>query len=105
LHRNILATATGMLRAPGRTWHEVTARWSTLLTPIAAAIALAFGMIAYGVVEDEPVTVTIDAPPAAREPLDLAPLLAPDAEAPPALLIDMAEPSREAVLTAALVSR
>jgi len=37
-------------------------------------------------------------------PVGLVRSLAPDAEAPPALLIDLAEPSRDAVLTAALIN-
>ena len=49
-----------------------------------------------------------DAPELAADP-DTAPVglvrsLAADAEAPPALLIDLAEPSRDAVLTAALIN-
>lgn len=105
LHRAVMRTAESMLRT--RTWTEVASRWSAVLAPLAAGLAVASGVLAYRAATPAaspgPVAVT-DVPPVVA-PLDLGPYLAPDAEAPPALLIDVAEPSREAVLTAALVSR
>lgn len=105
LHRAVMETAESMLRT--RTWTEVASRWSAVLAPLAAGLAVASGALAYrAAVPDAPEGPAIASDlPAAVAPVDLGPYLAPDAEGPPALLIDVAEPSREAVLTAALVSR
>lgn len=105
LHRAVMETAESMLRT--RTWTEVASRWSAVLAPLAAGLAVASGALAYRAATPDAQagpTVAAEAPPAAA-PVDIGPYLAPDAEGPPALLIDVAEPSREAVLTAALVSR
>lgn len=105
LHRAVMDTAESMLRT--RTWTEVASRWSAVLAPLAAGLAVASGALAYRAATpdaSEGPAVAADLP-AAVAPFDLGPYLAPDAEAPPALLIDVVEPSREAVLTAALVSR
>lgn len=105
LHRAVMEAAGSVLRK--RTWTEVASRWSAVLAPLAAGLAVASGALAYRAAMPpaaERPAVASDLP-AAVAPLDLGPYLAPDAEGPPALLIDVAEPSREAVLTAALVSR
>jgi len=105
LHRAVMETAESMLRA--RTWTEVASRWSAVLAPLAAGLAVASGVLAYrAATPDAPAGPSVVADVAsAVAPVDLGTYLAPDAEAPPALLIDVVEPSREAVLTAALVSR
>jgi len=105
LHRAVMDTAESMLRA--RTWTEVASRWSAVLAPLAAGLAVASGALAYRAARPDVATGPAVAPavPAVVAPVELWPYLAPDAEGPPALLIDVAEPSREAVLTAALVSR
>ncbi len=104
LHRAVMDTAESMLRT--RTWLEVASRWSSVLAPLAAGLAVAFGTLAYRAARPEPgPDVAARTPTVATAPVELGPFLAPDAEGPPALLIDVAEPSRESVLTAALVSR
>ncbi|MCG8469811.1 MAG: hypothetical protein MJB57_16660 [Gemmatimonadetes bacterium] len=97
MRRRIL-DAAGALRA--RSWFDVTAGWSSLLAPLAAGVLVVFGALAYRAADrDEPIPVATNEPSG-----ELVPSLAPDAEAPPALLIDAVDPSRDAVLTAALVT-
>jgi len=105
LHKRVMAAAEDMLRIPDGTWQDVTARWSSALMPIAAGLAVAFGMLAYRIsASPDPAEVAQVAPPTV-ETEEIHPLLGPDAEAPPSLLIDTSELNREAVLMAALVSR
>jgi len=101
IRRHVLAAAEA-LEIRARTWFDVTASWSSVLAPLAAGLLVVFGTLAYRAAEPVAPTVVAETPVEQRE---LVPSLAPDAEAPPSLLIDRAEPSRDAVLTAALISR
>ncbi len=101
LRRRVLGAADALLEARSRSWHEVAAGWSSILAPLAAGLLLAFGALAYRASSDASVTAAETMP----EPAGLIPSLAPDAERLPAMLIDAAEPSRDAVLTAVLVAR
>jgi len=108
LHKRVMAAAEGMLQIPDRTWQDVTARWSSALMPIAAGLAVAFGMLAYRIsASPDPAAVAQieQIEPSTVEREEIRPLLGPDVEAPPSLLIDASELNREAVLMAALVSR
>lgn len=107
LHKRVMAAAEGMLWVRDRTWQDVTARWSSVLTPLAAGLAVACGMLAYRISAAPPPEAAAIAQvvPSTVESEEIHPLLGPDAEAPPTLLIDASELDREAVLTAALVSR
>lgn len=103
VHRNVLAAAEALLTRRPLSWIDITASWSAALTPIAAGLLVAAGVMIYrlsGPVVPQ-VAAEEDAP---SEPVGLVRSLAPDVEAPPALLIDLREPSRDAVLTAALVT-
>ncbi|MCY3699518.1 MAG: hypothetical protein OXH46_07780 [Gemmatimonadetes bacterium] len=101
LRRNVMAAAEALFQRRPLSWLDVTASWSAALAPLAAGLLVAAGVLLYRISAP-------DAPELAAEP-DAAPVglvrsLAADAEAPPELLIDLAEPSRDAVLTAALIS-
>jgi len=94
MRRGILRAAAPLLaaRRPAR-WWDVAAEWSGLAAPIAAAIALLFAWIAYG------------ASPPGIEPerQEMEALVRPSLQAaPPALLLDRAEPSSDGVLEATL---
>ncbi|MFV1985719.1 MAG: hypothetical protein ACC682_00445 [Gemmatimonadota bacterium] len=109
LHKQVMARAESMLRLPERTWHDVTAGWSAVLTPLAAGLAVAFGVLAYRAsISPEPETlaqVDVHAGPATLESHEIRPLLGPEDSAPPALLIEENELNREAVFLAAFGSR
>jgi len=94
-----------MLRITDGTWQDVTARWSSALIPLAAGLAVAFGMLAYRISAPSPAGQVSQVAPSTVDTEEIHPLLGPDAEAPPSLLIDASELNREAVLVAALVSR
>lgn len=101
LRRNVMAAAEALFERRPLSWLDVTASWSAALAPLAAGLLVAAGVLLYRI-------SVPDAPELAADP-DAAPVglvrsLAADAEAPPELLIDLAEPSRDAVLTAALVN-
>ena len=108
LHKSVMARAEAVLRLREHTWRDVTAGWSTVLTPIAAGLAVAFGVLAYraslepglelAAADDPSDAVTL-------ESHEIQPLLGPDDAGPPALLIEENELNREAVFRAALVSR
>lgn len=97
LRREILAAAAPLLRARAGSWQDVAAGWSSVLAPIAAALALAFGVLAHRAARSE-------APPALEivERAEWEPLLGLTPESPPALLTGDREPTREAVFTAVL---
>ena len=108
LHKQVMQAAESMLRAPTRTWQDVSASWSAFLTPLAAGLAVAFGTLAYrasAVSETAALATSGQTTTASVVDAEIVPLLGADAEAPPALLIDGTEVSREAVFRAALVSR
>lgn len=108
LHKQVMARAESMLR-PDRSWSEVTAGWSSVLTPLAAGLAVAFGMLAYrasiATPGDSIATANVAAEELTLEAHEIQPLLGPDDAAPPALLIEENELNREAVLLAAFGSR
>lgn len=101
LRRNVRTAAAALLERPPLSWIDVTAGWSAALTPIAAGLLVAAGVLIYRLSEPAGPQVAAEAE---TEAVGLVRSLAPDAEAPPALLIDLAEPSRDAVLTAALIT-
>ena len=107
LHNQVMTAAESVLRPPSRTWQDVSASWSAFLTPVAAGLAVAFGTLAYraSAVPDAALSAAPPTPAVSFVDSEIAPLLGPDAEAPPALLIDGTEVSRETVFQAALVSR
>lgn len=109
LHNRVMATAETMLRIPERTWRDVTAGWSSVLTPLAAGLAVAFGVLAYRASIGPTADVVAAADQASEnvslESHEIQPLLGPDDAGPPTLLIVEDELNREAVLRAALVSR
>ncbi|MGH7542150.1 MAG: hypothetical protein ACRELC_14240 [Gemmatimonadota bacterium] len=101
MRNRILAAAGPLLRARARHASlDVAARWSSVLAPVAAAIALVFGALAHRVGRDvpSPSVETITRPEAAV----WEPLLGTAADAPPAILTQASEPSRETVFTAAI---
>jgi hypothetical protein len=86
----------------------VTAGWSSILTPIAAGLAVAFGVLAYRASIGTEVEIAATGPSDEVVTVDsheIQPLLGPDDAGPPALLIEENELNREAVFRAALVSR
>ncbi len=101
LRRGIVTAAEALMERHAPSWFEVTAGWSSVLAPLAAGLLIVFATLAYRASAPDVVDAVAIEPP---EPLELVPSLAPDAEAPPALLIDFAEPSRDAVLAAALIT-
>lgn len=108
LHKSVMARAEAVLRLPERTWRDVTAGWSSILTPIAAGLAVAFGVLAYRAsigpdIEMVANRASDDVPTVDSH--EIQPLLGPDDAGPPALLIEENELNREAVFRAALVSR
>ena len=105
LHKRVMAAAESMLRIPVRTWQDETARWSAVLTPVAAGLAVAFGMLAYRASAALPTASVAAGEPPTVETIEIRPVFGMDVEAPPVLLIDTSELNREAVLSAALVSR
>jgi hypothetical protein len=103
-----MARAEATLRLPERTWRDVTAGWSSILTPIAAGLAVAFGVLAYRASIGTEVEIAATGPSDEVVTVDsheIQPLLGPDDAGPPALLIEENELNREAVFRAALVSR
>lgn len=97
LRTEILAAATPLLRIRAGSWQDVAAGWSSVLVPLAAAIALVFGTLAHRAARS-------DAPPPVEivERAEWERLLGPAPENPPAFLTGAQEPSREAVFTAAI---
>ncbi|MDH3732738.1 MAG: hypothetical protein OEU54_04355 [Gemmatimonadota bacterium] len=104
LHNRVMTTAETMLRLPERTWSDVTAGWSSVLTPLAAGLAVAFGVLAYRASIDPEIESMAATEPASIERDEIQPLLGSEDTAPPALLIDEDELNGDAVLRAALVS-
>lgn len=101
LRRNVMAAAEALFERRPLSWLDVTASWSAALAPLAAGLLVAAGVLLYRI--SVPEAPELAAGPDAA-PVGLVRTLAPDAEAPPDLLIGLAEPSRDAVLTAALTS-
>lgn len=96
MKRGIQAAAAPLLAARHpAAWWEVAADWSSVAIPIAASIALLFGWLAY---ESGP----SPAPAPDSERMEMAALVKPASSSPPALLIDQAEPSSDALLAATL---
>lgn len=101
LRRGVMAAAEALFERRPLSWLDVTASWSAALAPLAAGLLVAAGVLLYRISLPDAPALAADVDP---EPVGLVRSLAPDAEAPPALLIDLAEPSRDAVLTAALIN-
>ncbi|MDE2878008.1 hypothetical protein [Candidatus Palauibacter soopunensis] len=101
LRRNVMAAAEALFARRPLSWLDVTASWSAALAPLAAGLLVAAGVLLYRISLPDAPEFVVDPDPT---PVGLVRSLAPDAEAPPALLIDLAEPSRDAVLTAALIN-
>lgn len=99
VRRAIIETAAPLLAVRRSTaWEEIAARWSTLLVPVAAALALAFGGLAYQASAPTPMSVTAE-----PQPTSLEELFATDPlDGPPRLLTGDVEPSKELVLAAAM---
>lgn len=101
LRRSVMAAAEVLLERRPLSWLDVTANWSAALAPLAAGLLVAAGALLYRISVPDAPEFALDLEP---EPVGLVRSLAPDAEGPPALLIDLVEPSRDAVLTAALIN-
>lgn len=97
LRTEILAAAAPLLRARADSWQQIAAGWSSVLVPLAAAIALFFGALAYQAARGEE-TATVEV----AESTEWEPLLGPAPDSPPAFLTGAREPSREAVFTAVI---
>ena len=102
IRKRVMTSAEGLRNRRIGTWFDVTAGWSIMLAPVAAGLLVIFGMLAYRIaVPTSEKRIVFDSTPAS---IDLLPSLAPDAEQLPILLIDTVEPSRDAVLAAALTT-
>jgi hypothetical protein len=97
MKRGIQAAAAPLLAARHpAAWWELAADWSSIAIPIAASIALLFGWIAY---QSNPSPASTPE----SERMEIEALVQPAAaSSPPALLIDQAEPSSDALLAATL---
>ena len=102
IQKRVMASAEALRDRRMRTWFDVTAGWSVILAPIAAGLLVVFGTLAYRT--SAPTNNEYLALDPAPESVELLPSLAPDAERLPTLLIDAVEPSRDAVLAAALIA-
>ncbi len=97
LKRSVADAAAPLLSARGLTWWEVASDWASLLTPVAAAVAVLFAGLALG---DRPVsrseaTLAVSAEaPRLEEFIDWA-----SAEELPAAFPDDSLPSLDVVLT------
>lgn len=100
MRRRVMSAAASLLERRPATWFDVTAGWSFILAPLAAGLLVVFGALAYRA--STPVLGPAEPEIAILEPSGLVPALAPDVEGLPALLIDVAEPTRDAMLAAAL---
>ncbi len=101
LRRNVMAAAGALFERRPLSWLDVTASWSAALAPLAAGLLVAAGVLLYRSSLPDAPELVADPDPV---PVGLVRSLVPDDEAPPALLIDLVEPSRDAVLTAALIT-
>lgn len=101
LRRNVMAAAEALFARRPLSWLDVTASWSAALAPLAAGLLVVAGVLLYRISLPDAPEFVAEPDPA---PVGLVRSLAADAEAPPALLIDLVEPSRDAVLTAALIN-
>ena len=102
IRKRVMASAAGLGNRRISTWFDVTAGWSSILAPVAASLLVVFGILAYrAAVPTSEERIVFDSTPAA---IGLLPSLAPDAEQLPMLLINTAEPSRDAVLAAAMIT-
>jgi len=64
--RQVITDSASPLLAASRSraWEDVAARWSTLLAPAAAAVAIAFGGLAYSASSPSPVALAPEPRPA-----------------------------------------
>ncbi len=95
LRRRIVAEAAAVLRArEAGSWLSVADRWTTLLLPLAAALALTFAALAQRA--SAPVELA-ERPPTVEQLLQPSQL-----DGPPALLIAATEPGIDDILSAAV---
>ncbi len=100
MRRVIMDSASPLLAANRtRAWEDVAAHWSTLLAPAAAAVAIAFGGLAYSASVPSSVALAPEPRPASVE--DLVVLAAPDG--PPVLLTAESEPSNDHLFAAVML--
>ena len=92
----VLTAAAPILRAREWSWQDDVARWTSVLAPVAAAIAILFAGLAYRAARPEA--------EARIEPIELEvdPLLQPLDDGPPAMFTSTLEPSTDAILAAAI---
>lgn len=97
LRRAVFLAATPILRAREWSWQDDVARWTSVLAPVAAAIAILFAGLAYRAARPE-------APEAeARvEVFEIDPVLQPLADGPPAMFTSTLEPDMEEILAATI---
>lgn len=94
LRTSVLSAAMPILRARGQSWQDEVARWTSVLAPVAAAIAILFAGLAYQAAR--PAVV------ARVDPIEVDPLLQPMVDGPPAMLTSTLEPSMDEILAAAI---
>ncbi len=115
LRQSVMAAAA-LFERRQPSWVNFATAWSAALAPLAAGLLVAAGVMAYrassGTTAEGPEAAAgaggTPANPEAGAASDAAPTwlvqsLAPDAAVPPELLIDFSEPSRDAILAAALL--
>lgn len=96
LRKAVLAAAMPILHAREWSWQDDVARWTSVLAPVAAAIAILFAGLAYRAARPEmeahvePVEIEFD------------PLLQPLVDGPPAILTSTLEPTMDEILAAAI---
>jgi hypothetical protein len=100
MRRVIIDSAGPLLGASrARAWEDVAARWSTLLAPAAAALAIAFGGLAYTAAAPSSIALAPTPRPATVEDL-----VEPDVpDGPPVLLTADSEPSKDRLFAAVML--
>jgi len=97
LRRTVMERAAPILaRRRALAWHEVTAGWSSLLVPLAAALIFVFAGLAYRAARPDPDPVAEVAAATIEE------LIAPEGAGPPALLTRADEPDADYLLSAVM---
>ncbi len=94
LRNAVLSAASPILRAREWSWQDDVARWTSVLAPVAAAVAILFAGLAYRAARPETQALV--------EPLEIDPVLQPLADGPPAMLTSTLEPSVEEILAATI---
>ena len=102
MRKGVLGAAEALLATRTRSWFDVTATWSSVLAPLAAGLLVVFGALAYRAsarTADSEIAIE-----SASAPVGLVSSLAPDAQALPALLTNIDDPSRDDMLAALLIA-